>query len=114
MIAEEANGVNEHSAVAFGFEAQNCFFHGGADPRAPGHALALEGEGPGVRCEAGGFRYQLGGFFGLGFVGIAFGDGARGNAVGGEDDGQRARQRSAVFGVCFFPSSAQVFCERFG
>ena len=77
---------------------------------ASGHALALEGEGPLVVSEARVLRDQRGGFFGLRFVGIAFGDGARGNAVGGKDDGQR----SAVFGVGFGPSGAQVFGEGFG
>ena len=61
-------------------------------------------------CKARFFRDQLGGFFGLAFVGIAFRDRALGDAVRGEDHGEFR----SVFGAGFFPAGAQFFGEGFG
>ena len=50
MVAEEADGLEDDSGVAFVADGGERVFDGGADPRAAGDALALEGEEPGFEA----------------------------------------------------------------
>ncbi len=46
VVAEEADGLEDDRGMAFGANGGESVFHGGADPGAPGDALALKGEEP--------------------------------------------------------------------
>ena len=97
MVREEADGLEDECGVALVANGLERVFDGGADPGAPGDALALEGEEPFFQVgetAGGGGEDQFGGAPGLdgvgvgGGVGIAGLDGAAGDGVGGEEDGE--------------------------
>jgi len=46
VVREEADGLEDDCGVSFGANGGEGVLHGGADPGAPGDALALEGEEP--------------------------------------------------------------------
>ena len=97
VVAEETDGLEDDSGVAFGANGLERVFDSGADPGASGDALALEGEEPffqvgeaaggGGEDEGGGAAYldRVGVGGGVGFAGL---DGAAGDGVGGEEDGE--------------------------
>ena len=64
MVAEEADGLEDDSSVAFVADGFERVLDGRADPGAAGDALALEGEEPGLqfgKLAGGGGEDQFGG-----------------------------------------------------
>jgi len=97
VVTEEADGLEDECGVAFGADGGEGVFDGGADPGAPGDALALEGEEPFLKMgelARGGGEDEGGGAPGLDGVGVGGGvgfaglDGAAWDGVGGEEDGE--------------------------
>ena len=97
VIREKADGLEDDCGVSFGGDGGEGVFHGGADPGATGDALALEGEEPFFQvgeAVGGGGEDELGGALGFdgvrvgGGTGLAGLDGAAGDGVGGEEDGE--------------------------
>src|SRR5664279_816110 len=103
MIADETDGLHENTRLTRLPQTHDGFFHGGTEPFAARHSLALESEAP--RANFGALRgHQRRRLAGLRLVRIALGNGTLGNAVRREQHGQLR----SVLSASFRPADAQL------
>src|SRR5438045_1628681 len=88
MVADKPNRLVKNPGVAFLLHLQDRVLDGGTEPGSARHPLALKSEGPVAAAQRRHFHGDhFSSLFRLLLIGIASLDGARGDAMGREDNG---------------------------